>query len=171
MKVSELQRDFLQALQLLLPEWRFVSTHRHFKRSVGPVNWLFHIACVNHPNDFEAIGNVAVEFLSARKRAMTVGAQLGNIAGIGQTRHLVTSPATATEAAHALFAEFTSIGLPFLKTYSNSATVLSVLQLGGREASLISPLHDHHSGQIAALQALGTPPNNSFKPKPLRGSA
>jgi hypothetical protein len=171
MKVSELHQDFLQSLQALLPEWRFVSTHRHFKRSVGPVNWLFHIACVNHPHDFDAIGNVAVEFLSAGKRALAVGAQLGNISGLGQTRHSVTSQATATHSAHALFGEFTDVGLPFLERYSNAVTVLSVLQRGGREAALISPLQGQHSSQIAALQALGAPPNNSFKPKPLRGSA
>jgi hypothetical protein len=159
MKVAEIQQDFLQALEALLPEWRFVSAHRHFKRSAGTVNWLLHISYVNHPHDFDAIGDVAVEFLSAKKRALIVGAQLGNISGAGQTRHSVSSPATATHAAHSLFQEFTRVGLPFLEHYSHPATVLSVLQSGGPEAMLISPLVDQHSSQISALQKLSAPPN------------
>jgi hypothetical protein len=171
MKVSELQTVFLQDLQALLPEWRFVSSFRHFKRSFGQVNWLFHIACVNHPEDFDAIGNVAVEFLMARKRVAIVGTQLGNISGVGQTRHTVSSPESRVQAARSLVTEFQRVGLPFLERYSSVTTVLSALQSGGTEASLISPLRELHGGQIAALQALCAPPNNSFKPKPLRGSA
>ncbi|WP_166213108.1 hypothetical protein [Cognatiluteimonas telluris] len=171
MNVSELQTVFLQDLQTFLPEWRFVSSFRHFKRSVGTVNWLFHIACVNHPEDFDAIGDVAVEFLLARKRVVIVGAQLGNISGVGQTRHPVSSPEDCAQAARSLVTEFQRVGLPFLERYSSAATVLSVLQSGGTEASLISPLRELHGGQIAALQALGAPPNKSFKPNPLRGSA
>jgi hypothetical protein len=164
MKVSELQTVLIRDMQALLSEWRFVSGTRHFKRQVGSVNWLFHIACVNHFGDFDAIGDVAVEFLSARKPVAIIGAQLGNIAGVGQTRHAVTSPENAGQAAQTLVAEFQRIGLPFLERYSNPANVLSVLQSGGTQASLISPLQEIRSGQIAALQALGSPPNNSFKP-------
>jgi len=38
MEVSELQSIFLRDLRALLPEWRFVSSLRHFKRPVGTVN-------------------------------------------------------------------------------------------------------------------------------------
>ena len=171
MKVSELQTVLIQNLQALIPDWRFNSRSHHFKRQADSVNWLFHIACVNHPGDFDAIGNVAVEFLANKKIVAVVGAQLGNIAGVGQTRHTVTSSESSGQAANALVAEFQRVGLPFLERHSNPAIVLSVLQSGGAEASLISPLQEVRSGQIAALQALGSPPNNSFKPNPLRGSA
>jgi len=171
MKVSDLHTVLLQDLQALLPEWLFVSSLRHFKRSIGPVNWLFHIAFVNHLEDFDAIGNVAVEFLCAGKRVAIVGAQLGNIAGVGQTRHPVISPGSCAQAARSLVAEFQRVGLPFLERYSSAATVLSVLRSGDTEASLISPLRELHESQIAALQVLGAPLSNSFKPNPLRSSA
>ena len=171
MKVSELQIVLIRDMQALLPEWRFVSSSRHFKRQVGSVNWLFHIACINHHTDFDAIGDVAAEFLAARKPVAIIGAQLGNIAGVGQTRHVVTSPESASQAAQTLVAEFQRVGLPFMERYSSPASVLSVLQSGGAEASLISPLQEIRSRQIVALQELGSPPNNSFKPNPLRGSA
>src|SRR4249919_134416 len=153
MKVSDLHSIFLQDLQALLPEWQFVNSKRHFKRSSGSTNWLLHIGFVNHPEDFDAIGNAAVEFLAGRNRIAIVGAQLGNIAGIGQKRHSVSSPTAAAQAARSLHAEFERVGVPFLLRYSNPEAVLSALQSGGEEASLISPIRQLHGGQIAALQA------------------
>jgi hypothetical protein len=171
MKPSELHPVFLDELRLLLPEWQFVSSARHFKRVVGSVNWLFHIAWVNHSEDFDAIGDVAIEFLAARKRVAIFGAQLGNIAGVGQTRHAVSSFASAKASARALFQEFEQVGLPFLEQYSSPETVLSVLESGGQTARLISPIQDLHVGQIQTLRAMSSRPNNSFKPNPHQGVA
>ena len=171
MKVSELHAAFLSELAPLLPGWKFVASQRHFKRTEGAVNWLLHLGFVNHEADFDAIGNVAVEFLAGRKRVAIVGAQLGNIAGLGQTRHSVSSEATAAAAARSLVSEFQLVGLPFLERYSVPSTVAAVLEAGGPEAQLISPYQDNHAAQIAALQQLRAPPNNSSKPTPLRGAA
>ncbi len=169
MKVSELHTAFLQELGALLPGWKFIASQRHFKRTEGSANWLLHVAFVNHEHDFDAIGDVAVEFLASRKRVAVVGAQLGNIAGVGQTRHPVSSPASAAEAARSLIAEFTQVGLPFLQHYSFPAVAAAVLQAGGPEARLISPLQENHAAQVIALQELGAPPNKSIQPTPYRG--
>ena len=118
MKVSKLHTAFLQELGALLPDWKFIASQRHFKHSEGPINWLFHVAFVNHERDFDVVGDVGVEFLAARKRVAIVGAQLGNIAGLGQTRHPVCSLATAKASAQSLFSEFSQVGLPFLHRYS-----------------------------------------------------
>jgi hypothetical protein len=171
MKVSELHAAFLQELGELLPGWKFVASQRHFKRTEGSANWLLHVTFVNHEQDFDAIGNVAVEFLAGRKRVAVVGAQLGNIAGVGQTRHSVSSPASAAKAARSLLAEFTHVGLPFLERYSVPAVAIAALQAGGPEARLISPFQQNHAAQVVALQELSAPPNNSFNPTPLRGAA
>ncbi len=161
MKVSELHEAFLQELGSLLPDWKFVASKRHFKRTVGAANWLLHVAFVNHEKDFDAIGNVAIEFLAGQRRVAIVGAQLGNIAGVGQTRHTVLSPATATEAARSLLAEFNQVGLPFFERYSVPAVTTTVLQAGGPEARLISPFEQNHASQVSALQELSAPPNHS----------
>lgn len=163
MKVSELHAAFLQELGALLPGWKFVASQRHFKRDVGAANWLLHLAFVNHEHDFDAVGNVAVEFLAGRKQVVIIGAQLGNIAGVGQTRHSVSSPAEAADAARSLLAEFNHVGLPFLERYSVPSVTAAVLQAGGPEARLISPFEQNHAGQVSALQKLGAPPNNSFE--------
>jgi hypothetical protein len=154
MKVSELHEVFLKEIRPLLPGWKFVASHRHFKRSEGLVNWLFHIAFVDHLSDFDAIGNVAVEFVAARKRVAIIGAQLGNIAGVAQTRHSISSPVTAAESAQSLASEFLRIGIPFFERYSNPAVTASVLREGGAEARLINPFQQHHAVQATPLQQL-----------------
>lgn len=159
MKVSELHEIFLQELRSLLPQWKFVASHRHFKLAKGSVNWFLHPSFVNHSRDFDAVGNVALEFLAAKKRVAIFGAQLGNIAGIGQTRHEVSSASAATEAAQTLASEFQRVGIPFLERYSRPENVLSALRAGGAEARLISPLQDLHCEQILALEQLGTSPH------------
>jgi len=163
MKVSELHAAFLQDLGVLLPGWKFVASQRHFKHGVGAVNWLLHLAFVNHEHDFDAIGDVAVEFLAGRKRVAIIGAQLGNIAGVGQTRHSVSSPEGAADAARSLLAEFNQVGLRFLERYSVPAVTAAVLRAGGPEARLISPFERNHASLISALQELGAPPNNSVR--------
>lgn len=91
MKVSELQEKFIDELKKLLPEWTFVKCNRHFKLKRENVVWLFHISCINHESDFDAVGNVAVEFLSGKERVCIIGAELGNINGSGQARFPVSS--------------------------------------------------------------------------------
>ncbi|MEQ6289220.1 hypothetical protein ACFPAG_01135 [Vogesella sp. GCM10023246] len=160
MKVSELHAAFLKELAPLLPGWTFVASQRGFKRVDGQANWLFHLAFVNHECDFDVVGNVAVEFIVAKKRVAIVGAQLGNIVGVGQTRHSVRSLATAAESAKSLVAEFNGVGIPFLQRYSNPSITVTALQRGGSEALLISPFEQNHTQQIMALKKLVTPPYN-----------
>jgi hypothetical protein len=157
MKLSDLHSELLRHLQKNLSGWRYVSTHRHFKRESGTVNWLFHVAFINHEVDFDAVGDVSVEYLGSRKRLAIFGAQLGNLAGVGQTRHRVSSPKSAETAAASLFAELQRSGLPFLQRYSDPVKVVEVLQAGGEEASLISPITALHAGQIKALLSIGQP--------------
>jgi hypothetical protein len=55
MKISELHAAFLRELTPLLPGWKFIASQRHFKHTKGAVNWLLHLAFVNHEADFDAI--------------------------------------------------------------------------------------------------------------------
>ncbi len=64
MKVSELQELLIAELKSFLPEWKFVKSRRHFKLKRDEIMWFLHISCINHDSDFDAAGNVAVEYLS-----------------------------------------------------------------------------------------------------------
>ncbi|WP_133500788.1 hypothetical protein [Cognatilysobacter terrigena] len=171
MKVSELHAAFISELVELMPGWTFVKSSRHFKRTDGHVRWLFHVSFANYSDAFDALGDVAVEYVAMKKRVAIIGAQLANIAGTGYSPHPVSSRASAIDSARALAAEFQAVGLPVLQRYSDPAVALAALEAGGREALLISPLSNLHAQQLEALQKLCAPPNNSSKPTPLRGAA
>lgn len=151
MKVSELQEIFLGELKELLPEWKFVMRERHFKLKRDDVVWFFHISCINHESDFDAVGNVAVEYLSGKERVCIIGAELGNIEGSGQKRFSVSSSDEAIISARSLCDFFVKVGQPFLHKFSNPNEVISTLKCGGKEAMLISPFTKEHETQINRL--------------------
>ncbi len=151
MKLSELQELFIGELQSLLSEWKYVKRERHFKLKHNDVVCFLHISCINHNSDFDAVGNVAVEYLSGKERVCIVGAELGNIDGSGQTRFSVSTSNEAISSAQGLYDFFVKVGQPFLHRFSNPKEVVTVLKNGGREAMLISPLLTQHQKQIESL--------------------
>ncbi|MBP6519385.1 hypothetical protein [Shewanella sp.] len=151
MKISELQLIFIEELKILLPHWKFIKSNRQFKLKQKNVIWYFHIACINHASDFYAVGSVSVEYIIENERVCSIGAELGNIEGSGQTRFAISNPIEAKLSAQQLFAFFEKIGLVFLQRYSNPTEVISTLQKGGKEAMLISPIISLHQKQISSL--------------------
>ncbi len=151
MKVSELQEKFIDELRMLLPEWKFVKRERHFKLKTNDVMWFFHISCINHELDFDAVGGVAVEYASGKERVCIIGAELGNFESSGQTRFSVSSSDEAISSAKCLYDFFVQVGQPFLHKFSNPNEVVSTLKRGGKEAMLISPLINQHETQISRL--------------------
>ncbi|MCF9448046.1 hypothetical protein J8A97_24830, partial [Vibrio parahaemolyticus] len=76
MKVSELQNVFLNELSYLLPSWKYVKSQRTFKLKVDDSLWHLHVSCINHISDFDAVCDVAVEFLKIKNMRLIVGAEL-----------------------------------------------------------------------------------------------
>lgn len=153
MKISELQNIFIDELKTFLPDWKFVKSHRHFKKTEKDTVWSFHISCINHTEDFDAVGDVAVEFKAGKERICIVGAELGNIEGIGQNRFPVSNSAEAKLSAVRLHEHFKEHGLPFLRRYSNPVEVVSTLKNSDKEAMLISPFINQHQEQINRLSS------------------
>ena len=152
MKVSDLQNILIEELELALSDWKFVKSRRYFKKTEKGLVWYLHLGCINHMEDFDAVGNVAVEFKAGKERVCIVGAELGNIRGTGQHRFPVSSGEEAKASAIELYRCFNEHGLPFLRKYSDPATVLSSLTHGGKEAMLISPITGQHQDQINRLR-------------------
>lgn len=151
MKISELQNIFIDELEGFLHRWKFIKKHRHFKKVNGNLVWYLHISCINHFDDFDVKGDVAVEFKDGKKRLAIIGAELGNIAGSGPKRFPVGSVSQAYSSAVALHESFQKIGLPFIERFSNPDEVVTVLKDGGKEAGLISPLSWLHQEQIIGI--------------------
>lgn len=151
MKVSELHEKLFNKLILLLPDWRFVKKNREFKRMHERVVWYFHVSCINHPADFDATADVAVEFVTPKSRVI-IGAGLGNIDRVGQVRFPVESVEDAESTAQKLRDQLESVGLPFLRRFSQAGEVLRVLRQGGPEADLIGPVRTSRDSDIAGLE-------------------
>jgi hypothetical protein len=154
MKSSSLRDQFIEKLKNDLPDWKFIASNRHFRRTRPGRNWFVHISFINHEDDFDATLDVAVEFLSGKQPICILGASLGNIEGVGQARYNVNSNRSAEASAIDAIAHLKRIGLPFLERYSNVETALATLRSAGAEARLISPLLHLHSQQIAALESI-----------------
>jgi hypothetical protein len=154
MKLKPLHDRFLEKMKEELPDWRFVSTFRHFKKKHSFGNLLLHVAFINHFDDFDVTIDVAAEFVSGRERFCIVGAELGNIEGIGQFRVSVHSVQSAEDSAVQAVARLRKVGFPFLEHFSNVRNVLATLKAGGPQAMLISPLLDQHAEQITRLESL-----------------
>ena len=155
MAVAALHKALLDALTPRMAGWKFVAAHRHFKRQAAPGTlWFVHLTFINHVDDFDAVVDVAVQFMRRRESVCVVGAQLGNIAGVGQTRFRVARAEDVPAATEGILAEFASVGLPFLERFSRPDEVVAVLRRGGREADLISPLSDRHERYIRGLEAM-----------------
>jgi hypothetical protein len=154
MKLKPLHDRFIQEMKSELPDWRFVASNRHFRKTLPGKNLFVHIAFINHDNDFDATVNVAVEFVSGKARVCIVGASLGNIEGIGQFRYSVSSEQSAEVSALQAVAHLKRVGLPFLERYTSVSNTLTTLKAGGSEARLISPLQYLHANQIAALESI-----------------
>lgn len=153
MKVSELQNIFIDELKALLSDWKFIKSQRHFKKNEEGIVWLLHIGCLNHLADFDAVGDVAVEFKAGKESICIVGAELGNIEGTGQNRFSVSTSAEARSSATKLYKYFEDHGLPFLRKYSNPVEVVTTLEKGGKEAMLISPFLNQHQEQMNRLSS------------------
>ncbi len=151
MKISELQSELIDRLKELLSDWKYVKSERAFKKSIGENIWHFHIGCINHADDFDCTGDVAVEFKSKKVQLCIVGAELGNIEGIGQKRFSVGNEQQAIESAKAIYNYFRMVGIPFLEKYSAPKEVIDTLTAGGKEAMLISPITSLHKQQIDSL--------------------
>ena len=150
MKLKPLHDRFIEGLKCHLPGWKFVASNRHFRLSRPGLNLYMHVAFINHDCDFDVTVDVAVEFVQDKRRIGIVGAELGNIEGVGQVRHSVACEADADAASRSVYEHFRSVGLPFLEVHSNRTYVLEVLRQGGTKARLISPIEQYRPTLIAA---------------------
>lgn len=151
MKLSELESFFLEELEAYLPQWTYVKSKRQFKRIEKENIWYFHISCIKHVSDFDVVGDVAIEFKSKKERICIVGAELGNISGVGQKRFSVASKSQAKESALEIYRYFEKYGYKFCQVYSEPHNIIDTLKNGGKEALLLSPFVSNHEEQIFSL--------------------
>jgi hypothetical protein len=170
--LKDLRAALLDRLDESLRPLGFRKRQQSFHLESGPCRRSFHIAFVNHASDFDVTADVAVRHhavedllnerrpnLSARERkdTATIGAELGNIAGVGQHRWRVAAAGDVEPVAEDILGWFRRVGEPFLHRYADLEAVSRALAADGAEARLICPIPQLRAETAAAiLEVTGT---------------
>jgi hypothetical protein len=152
MALAPLHEALIAALTARLDGWQFVKAHRDFKKPGPSYNWFAHLAFINHVNDFDAVLDVAVEYHAKRKRICIVGAEIGNILGIGQRRWPVATGEDVRNAARGIETDLMQVGIPFLTRYSDIGEILRIYRTDPVAAGLIAPLTLDHAAEADAIE-------------------
>jgi len=92
MTLKLLRAGLLNRLAELLKPQGYRKREQSFHRESCLVRLSFHVEFINHAQDFDVTADVAIrhhaveELLGSGKDVATIGAELGNIAGVGQHR-------------------------------------------------------------------------------------
>jgi len=145
------------------------KSYRDYYRDVGQARQFFQISFINLPSDFDVTANVAVRHHAVedalnqkrsylneaeKKQTATVGAELGNIIGIGQHRWTVAVVDDIPFAADSIASYFERAGLPFLERFTSLEETFRVLRDDGKEAQLICPIPDKRARVAEVIRAL-----------------
>lgn len=128
-----------------------------------------HLAFIRHPSDFHVVADVGIRFdaleelcfvphplLSQKDKAKTYsfGAELGNIAGVGQKRWELATIDDIEPLAEGIYADFMSIGVPFLERLSTLEKAFDLVNRPWREASLYKAFHTARAIRVVGLAKL-----------------
>src|SRR4249920_466542 len=110
MPLAPLHDHFIDLAKQLLPNWKYVGKFRHFKISIDSCVLYIHFSFINHVDDFYVTTDVAIEHHKDKKRICIVGAEIGNIQGIGQKRYRINSEGSAKIAIESVAKDLAEIG-------------------------------------------------------------
>ncbi|MFY9620103.1 MAG: hypothetical protein WAQ99_09850 [Pyrinomonadaceae bacterium] len=129
----------------------------------------FALAFIRHSADVDVTVNVAIRFDELedlvnehedhlkdkqKQNTFSLGAELGNISGVGQKRWTLASLDDVEGVADSIMNAFASIGIPYLEEYSDMETALAALSGDDKAAWLHSPLHDARARRAIGLAFL-----------------
>jgi hypothetical protein len=166
--MKEIRRALLMAVGQRVAANGFDSKPitRSFLRRSPVGREAFHLAFINHADDFDVKADVAVRIddledvvnadntllsKKERKETYSLGAELENIAGEGPKRWTVASSADVDPVADQIVARFKTVGLPYLNRASSLEAAYQLLTSPGRGAWLHSPIHASRAKRVVAL--------------------
>lgn len=169
--MRDIQRVLLDEVGQRLVKFGFgaKASEQSFIRAMPTGKVAFHLAFIEHPQDFEVVADVAVRFeeleglvnrdnrLLSKKdkgRTYSLGAELGNLAGTGQMRWQVTSVADVIETADRIVDAFRRIGIPYLDRATTMEGAYELLTAAGRDAWLHCPIHAARAKRVVGLAKL-----------------
>jgi hypothetical protein len=140
-----------------------------FSRPFSGGRVSFHLGFVSHPHDFDVTADLAVRFdpledlvnernsqLTKKEKSQTssLGAEIGNLAGVGQMRWKVKDAADVPARAHEIVEAFKMYGVSYLARASTMQGAFELLTAPGRAAWLHSPFHSARAKRVLGLAKL-----------------
>ena len=159
MTLKDLRARLLSRLSEFLVPLGYHRREQTFVRDATGCQFFFHLSFIHHRGvDSDITADVAVrhhaveDLLNARQsdfskreasRTATIGAALGNLAGVGQHRWTLGAAEDVEPIVAGIFERFQRIGRPFLERFSSPAETLRVLESDDPFARLICPIPNH----------------------------
>lgn len=149
--------------------FKFVKSKYSFVKRRNDGRESFHLSFIRHASDFHVVADVAIRFdaleelcfiphplLSAKNKAdaYSFGAELGNIAGVGQKRWELATSDDIEPIAEGIYADFISIGVPFLEKLSTLEKAFELINRPWQEASLYKAFHTARAIRVVGLVKL-----------------
>lgn len=167
MSMADIRKSLLRQLAEKLKNsgYRFKSGGRSFERPTEFGRVSFHLAFINHADDFDITADIAIRFdaledllnshrpyLSDKKKKGTfsMGTELGNWIEGRQKRWRVRTESDVAPIVESILKTFKTHGEPYLEEYSNPETAYAVLS-GNEETAF------RHSStrELTALRSVG----------------
>lgn len=167
--LKQLQNQLLSELSEPLKTQGFKRTKQSFVRDTPGAKQIFHLAFIDHKDDFDITADVAVrhhpveelvnEFNpllreKEKSQTATIGIELGNLSQGKQRRWTVSQPSDIPPVSASLLEAFQSMGLPYLERYTSLDDTFSVLSADDPAAWLHSPIHHERAKRAIAAAFL-----------------
>jgi hypothetical protein len=170
-QIKELERSLLNKLAERVEQHGFDKRPRgqSFYKKMPFGRLAFHLSFIEHSADVDVTADVAIRFDrleelinehngfltdTQKRKTFSLGAELGNISGIGQRRWTLASLDDVESVANSIMDAFTNIGVPYLEKYSDMETAFKVLSGDDKAAWLHVPFHDARATRAIGLAFL-----------------
>ncbi|MCM2472737.1 hypothetical protein HGO38_04495 [Rhizobium sp. CG5] len=169
--MKEIRQALLNGIGNRVGEFGFdrKAIGQSFKREFPGGISRFHLAFINHKSDFDVTADVAVRFhkleelanendnfISKKDKSLTnsLGAELGNIAGVGQMRWHVATIDDLDSVTTGILDAFIEIGLPYLEVASTMEGAYRLLSAPGKNSWLHNPVLSARAKRVVGLAKL-----------------
>jgi hypothetical protein len=171
-RLKELQNRLFEAVDKRVGPYGYAhrAKTQNFYKDTNFGRLSLHLALIKHPPEFAVAADVAVRFEAledllsefredlseAEKRnTFSLGAELGNIAGVGYTKlGAVAGEKDIEHVADTVLTAFETVGLPYLEKFSDVEAALDAYSGDDRASWLHSPLHGVRANDAIGLAFL-----------------
>jgi hypothetical protein len=168
--INSLQRELLKRVGEEVQHYGFsLRSGREFMRQFPGGRTSFGLHFIKHENDVDITAHIAIRFddveelvnagdqllSNAEKRdTYTLGAELGNISGVGQKRWTIVSEEDLGAVADDIVRMFVDVAVPYADEFEDRQRTLQVLSGDGPESWLHNPFHSARAMRAVAMSML-----------------